>query len=139
MARVMKAVTAAATLVAVALVFVPALYPVSHLQALTNVLVGQFAAMAVGHCAYRIAYGKRPAIRSAVAAVLCGGFIAISPLLFGLVEPFTTITMVGGALVAAAGALAVFAAVTWDEGRDIRGLSAGRDEAAESADSAEPA
>ncbi|WP_226012422.1 hypothetical protein [Halomicrobium salinisoli] len=136
MARVTKAATVAATLVAVLLVFVPALYPVSHSQALSNVLVGQFAAMAVGHCAYRVAYGKRPALRSAVAAVVCGGFIAISPVLFGLVEPFTTITMVGGALVAIAGALAVVRAVTWDEGRDIHDLSAGREEATESAEPA---
>ena len=130
MSRVTNLVTTVGALLGVVLVFVPAFFTISHSQALTNVLVGQFGAMAIGHSAYRVAYGKNPSARSAIAAILCGVILAVSPIVFGLVDGFTTITMVGGGVIALAGVLALLSARSSDD-RNIPELSADREGAEE--------
>lgn len=87
-------------------VLAPSFWPVRHVQALTNLLLGEFAAVAIGHTAYRLASGKRAAPLTALFAAVLGAGIALSPLVFGLVTGFTTSNMVTGGVVAVAGVLA---------------------------------
>ncbi len=127
MSRVIKWAALVATVVAVLTIFAPALWRVSHPQALTNVLVGEFAALTMGYTAYRIAYGKSPSRSVALAAFLLGTVLAVSPLVFGLVEPFTTVTMVGGGVVAVVALATLVATFLGDDGRQVRGVARGRE------------
>ncbi|MBO4247015.1 hypothetical protein IL252_04155 [Halomicrobium sp. IBSBa] len=126
MSRITKALSLLGTLVAVVTVFTPALYAVSHTQALANVLLGQFAAMTIGYTAYRIASGKRPTLRPALIGLLCGLGIAISPVVLVPVTGFTTVTMFGGGFVAAIGLYGVVASQFGEDEDRIPDLSAER-------------
>jgi hypothetical protein len=124
MSRIINWVAALAAVISLVTVFTPALWAVGHTQALTNVLLGQFAAMSIGHTAYRLVSGKRPSLRSAVVGTLCGVGIAISPILLELVTGFTTVNMASGALIAAVGLYGVITNLTSEEEQRIPDLSA---------------
>lgn len=119
MSRITKFVAGLGTLVALFAVFSPALWSVSHTQALSNVLFGQFAAMAIGHTTYRIASGKRPSLRAGVFSVICGLGLAVSPIFFGLVSGFTTVTMFSGLLVVLVGLYSIASNLTSEEEQRI--------------------
>lgn len=123
MSRITKLFAAVGTVVALVTVFTPGLYAISHSQALTNVLLGQFAALATGHTAYRLSSGKRPALRSTVVGIVCGIGVAISPIVFELVTGFTTVTMFSGGFVAAVGVYGIYANLTTEEEQRIPDLS----------------
>ena len=84
-------------------VIAPAIWQPDHTQALTNVLLGEFAALVLGHTAYRLTSGTDPSMSAALGGVLIGLVIALSPIVFGLVFGLTTSNMVCGGLVAVAG------------------------------------
>lgn len=127
MVRALKWAAVLASLGAVATVFAPAVWPVSHPQALTNVIVGEFAAIAIGYTAYRLTYGKGVLRSAALGAAVCGTVLAVSPLQFGLVDGFTSVNMVGGGLVAVVGLLAVAATFRGEEGREVTEVARGRE------------
>ena len=127
MSRVIKWAAIAATLVAVGTVFAPAFWRVSHSQALTNLLVGEFAALTMGYTAYRVSYGRGPSRSVSLAAVVLGAVLAVSPVVFGLVEPFTTVTMVGGGVVAVVALVTFVTTFIGDDDRKVRGVARGRD------------
>ena len=122
MSRIIKAAATLGAVVALLMVFTPAFFTVSHTQALANVLFGQFAAMAIGHSAYRIASGKRPDLRAGIVGVICGTGLAVSPVFLELVTGFTTMTMVGGGFIAAVGLYAVVANLTGEDEQRIPDL-----------------
>ena len=127
MSRALKWAAVLATIAALATVFAPAFLSVSYPQALTNLIVGEFAALSVGYTAYRIAYGKRPSRSVALATVVLGAILAVSPLVFGLVQSFTSVNMVGGGLVALVGLASLVTTFTDGDDRNVRNLSAGRE------------
>lgn len=123
MSRIIKLIAGLSTVAAIVAVFLPALWSVSHSQALASVLFGQFAAMSIGHTTYRITSGKRPSLRSAAVAVICGGALAVSPIVFELVTGFTTMTMVCGGLVVAVGLYGIGVNLTSEEEKRIPDLT----------------
>lgn len=127
MRRVVKWVAVFATIGAAWTVFAPGLWHPGHSQVLTNVLLGEFAALALGHTAYRLASGTDPLLSVSLGGALIGVAIAVSPLVFGLVYGLTTSNMVCGGLVAAAGVASAVVARTRPTGRESR--RAGRSEA----------
>lgn len=122
MSRIIKLAAVLGALAGLVTVFTPAFWVLDHSQALANVLIGQFAAIAIGHTAYRITSGKRPSLRSAVAGVVSGIGIAVSPIVFGLVTGFTTVTMACGGLVVAVGLYGVVANLRTEEEQRIPDL-----------------
>jgi len=124
MSRIIKGIAALGVIVSLVVVFTPTFWSVGHTQALTNVLLGQFAVMSIGHTAYRLASGKRPSLRSAVVGTICGAGIAISPILLGLVSGFTSINMFSGGLIMAVGLYGIVANLTTEEEQRIPDLSA---------------
>ena len=136
MTRAIKWAAIVATLAALATVFAPALWRVSHAQALTNVLVGEFATLTMGYTAYRIAYGKDPSRSAALVAAVLGAIIAASPLVFGLVQVFTSVNMIGGGIVVLVGLVAFATTFTGSEDRSIPDVASGRDASDEQAKAA---
>ena len=124
MSRIIKAVAVLGTVTSLLMVFTPTFWSVSHTQALANVLLGQFAVMAIGHTTYRITSGKPPSLRAAVAGVVCGLGLAVSPILLGPVAGFTTVTMVGGGFVAAVGLYGIVSKLLGEEEQRIPDLTA---------------
>ncbi len=118
--RLTQGAAAVGVLVAVWTVFAPAVWMPDHPQVLTNVLVGEFAALALAHTVYRMASGRPPFLSVALAAALFGALIAASPLVLGLVVGLTTSNMVSGTIIAVAG---VAAAVVSRGDVDDRGRS----------------
>lgn len=117
----------AATVAATWTIFAPSLWQPEHGQALTNVLLGEFAAIALAHSAYRLASGTDPLVSVALGGAAIGVGIAASPVVFGLVVGLTTSNMVCGGLVAVAGVASAVVARTQPSGRETR--RAGRSEA----------
>ncbi|MBX0321751.1 hypothetical protein EGH21_01775 [Halomicroarcula sp. F13] len=107
MVNATKWVGLAGTVVSIVVIFLPSVFSVPHTQALTNLLVGEIAALAVGHSAYRAASGKQAAPLAAVAGVVCGLVLTVSPILFYAVDPFLTVMLVLGLVVTAGGAAAI--------------------------------
>lgn len=119
MSRIIKTATVLGAVTSLVMVFTPAFFEVSHSQTLANVLFGQFAAMAIGHTAYRVASGKRPDTRAAVMGVICGAGLAVSPIILGLVTGFTTLTMVGGGIIVAVGLYGIVASLADEDEQRI--------------------
>jgi|GEM_PF-1970978 len=119
MSRIIKTAAVIGAIASLVMVFTPAFFDVSHTQALASVLFGQFATMAIGHTAYRVTSGKRPDMRAAIAGVICGAGLAVSPILLGLVSGFTTLTMVGGGIIAAVGLYGIVANLTGEDEQRI--------------------
>jgi len=125
MSRVLKLATVVATVAALATIFAPALWRVSHGQALTNVLVGEFATLAMGYTAYRIAYGRDASRSVALAAAVFGAVLAISPRL----RPRSRVHLGHHdrrGLVAIVSLVAFVTTFTGDD-RSVRGVSRGQD------------
>ncbi|QIO22318.1 hypothetical protein [Haloarcula sp. JP-L23] len=97
----------AATVVSVVVILLPAVFSVPHTQALTNLLVGEIAALAVGHSTYRAASGKQAAPLAAVTAIVCGLLLTVSPMFLYAVDPFLTVMLLFGLVVTAGGAVAI--------------------------------
>lgn len=112
-----------ATIASLVVIVLPALFRVTHSQALTSLLVGEVAAIALAHSAYRASSGKQAAPLSVVAAVVSGLILLVSPLLLSPFDPFLTLMLGTSLIVLAGGVLA---------GVDrIRGGAAGRQTGAE--------
>jgi len=122
MSRIIKLAAVLGTVMSLVMVFTPAFWAVSHTQALVNVLLGQFAVMAIGHSAYRITSGKKPDLRAAIVGVVCGGALAISPILLELVAGFTTVTMIGGGIIVAVGLYGIVANLVGEDEQRIPDL-----------------
>lgn len=127
MKRFVKWAAILATVAAAWSIFAPGLWQPTHAQALTNVLLGEFAALALGHTAYRLASGTDPLLSVSLGGALLGVGIAVSPLVFGLVVGLTTSNMVCGGLVAVAGIASAVVARTGATGQESR--RAGRSDA----------
>lgn len=112
-----------ATVASFVVIFLPALFRVPHGQALTSLLVGEIAAIALAHSAYRASSGKQASPLSIVTAVGTGLILVVSPLLLAPFDPFLTV-MLGTSLVVLAGG--VIAGVD-----RVRGGAAGRQSGAE--------
>ena len=112
-----------ATIASLVVIVLPAFFRVTHPQALTSLLVGEAAAIALAHSAYRASSGKQAAPLSIVVAVVSGLLLLVSPLVLSPFDPFLTIMLGTSLLVLAGGVLA---------GVDrIRGGAAGRQTGAE--------
>jgi len=105
MSRATKWVGIAATVASLLVVVLPAFFDIAYTQALTNLLVGELVAIAVGHTAYRATAGKPPNPLSAAVAVVGGLLLAVSPILIDPVDPFLTIMMVCGLIIAVGGSI----------------------------------
>ena len=112
-----------ATIASLVVIVLPAFFRVTHPQALTSLLVGEVAAIALAHSAYRASSGKQASLLSVVAAIVSGLILVVSPLVLSPFDPFLTI-MLGVSLVVLAGG--VLAGVD-----RIRGGAAGRRSGAE--------
>ncbi|GGN85798.1 MULTISPECIES: hypothetical protein [Haloarcula] len=97
----------AATVVSVVVILLPAVFSVPHTQALTNLLVGEVAALAVGHSTYRAASGKQAVPLAAVTGIVCGLLLTVSPMFLYAVDPFLTVMLLFGLVVTAGGAAAL--------------------------------
>ena len=112
-----------ATVASLVVIVLPAFFRVSHPQALTSLLVGEVAVIALAHSAYRASSGKQAAPVSIVAAIVSGLILLVSPVLLSPFDPFLTL-MLGTSLVVLAGGILA--------GVDrIRGGAAGRQTGAE--------
>ncbi|WP_424003106.1 hypothetical protein ACOZ4I_03570 [Haloarcula salina] len=105
----------AATLVSVAVIFVSAVLPVAYEQALVNLLVGEMAALALGHATYRVSSGKPVAPMSVALAIGSGVILFVSPLFIEPVDPILTIMFVAGGIVTAGGVIGVLGRVLGGE------------------------
>jgi len=112
-----------ATVASLVVILLPAFFRVTHTQALTSLLVGEVAAIALAHSAYRASSGKQASPLSVVAAIVSGLILLVSPLLLSPFDPFLTL-MIGTSLVVLVGGILA--------GVDrIRGGAAGRQTGAE--------
>ncbi|PSP83664.1 hypothetical protein BRC96_07545 [Halobacteriales archaeon QS_6_64_34] len=112
-----------ATIASLVVIVLPAFFRVTHPQALTSLLVGEVAAIALAHSAYRASSGKQASLLSVVAAIISGLILVVSPLVLSPFDPFLTI-MLGVSLVVLAGGVLA--------GLDrVRGGAAGRRSGAE--------
>lgn len=127
-----KWVAVLATVAATWTIFAPMLWHPSHVQTLTNVLLGEFAAIALGHTAYRFTSGTDPSTLASLGGAGLGVVIAVSPLLFGLTFGLTTSNMVCGGLIAIAGIASFVVSRVQSPGREARrpGIENERTEAA---------
>jgi len=112
-----------ATVASVVVIALPALFRVTHSQTLTSLLLGEVAAIALAHSAYRASSGKQAAPLSIAAAVVSGLVLLVSPLLLSPFDPFLSL-MLGTSLVVLLGG--VLAGID-----RIRGGAAGRQTGAE--------
>ncbi|GAA0279848.1 SPW repeat domain-containing protein [Halobacterium noricense] len=108
MKRVVKWAAVLGTIASLWTAVSPTFWQPDHVQVLTNVLLGEFAALALAHTAYRLASEQQPSIRFSLAATALGVLIAASPLTFGLVTGLTTSNIVSGGLIAVTGLTAAF-------------------------------
>ncbi|MFC6975505.1 hypothetical protein ACFQL1_13965 [Halomicroarcula sp. GCM10025709] len=95
--------TIVAALLSFAIIGLVAVYRPAHEQALINLLLGEIGALAIGHTAYRISSGKQASPLGAGAAVFCGLVLAGTPFVFANFDPFLTIQLVCGLVLAVAG------------------------------------
>ena len=118
MVNLTKWVGLVATLVSLVIIALPAVFSVSHPQALTSLLLGEIAAIALAHSAYRASAGKQASPLAIGTAVVCGLGLLVSPILLAPTDPFLTIMLALSSVLVAGGVAA---------GADrIRGGAAGR-------------
>jgi len=110
-----KWVLLAATLVSIAVIFVPAVLSIAYEQALVNLLVGELAALALGHATYRVSSGKPVAPMSVALAIVSGVALFLSPLFIEPVDPILTIMFVSGGVIAVGGVVGVVGRVLGGE------------------------
>ncbi|MBV0900646.1 hypothetical protein [Haloarcula salina] len=115
MANISKWILLAATLVSAAVIFVSAVLPVAYEQALVNLLVGELAALALGHATYRVSSGKPVAPMSMVLAIVSGVAMFLSPLFIEPVDPILTIMFASGVVVTVGGVVGVVGRVLGGE------------------------
>ncbi|MBV0923525.1 hypothetical protein KTS45_04865 [Halomicroarcula limicola] len=96
-----------ATIAGVVIIFLPAVFSVPYVQALTSLLLGEIGALAAGHTAYRAASGKQASPLGAVTTLVCGLLLTLSPILLAPVDPFLTIMLALGAVMVVGGAAAI--------------------------------
>ena len=112
-----------ATVASLVVILLPTFFQVPHAQALTSLLVGELAAIALAHSAYRASSGKQANPLSIVTAVVAGLVLLVSPLLLAPFDPFLTVMLATSLVILLGGVLA---------GVDrIRGGAAGRQTGAE--------
>jgi drug/metabolite transporter (DMT)-like permease len=112
-----------ATVASIVVIALPAFFRVTHSQALTSLLVGEVAAIALAHSAYRASSGKQASPLSVVAAVVSGLILLVSPVLLSPFDPFLSLMLATSLVVLVGGVLA---------GVDrVRGGAAGRQTGAE--------
>lgn len=133
MFRSLKWTAAFATLAGLATVFAPALWSVGHVQALTNVILGEFATLSMGYTTYRIAYGKDASRSVALASAVFGAVVAASPLVLGSAGGFAAVTIAGGAVVAVVGLAAFVTTFLAGDDHGVRNATGERDASDESA------
>jgi len=112
-----------ATIASLVIIVLPAFFRVTHPQALTSLLVGEVAAIALAHSAYRASSGKQAAPLSVGAAVVSGLILLASPLLLSPFDPFLTLMLATSLIVLIGGVLAGI--------NRVRGGAAGRRTGAE--------
>ena len=82
-----------ATLASLVVIVLPAVSSIPHAQALMNLLLGEVAAIALAHSAYRASSGKQANPVAVVTAVVCGLVLLVSPLVLSPVDPFLTLML----------------------------------------------
>lgn len=115
MVNVSKWILLAATLVSLGVIFVPAVLPIAYEQALVNLLVGEMAALALGHATYRVSSGKPVAPVSVALALISGVLLFLSPLFIEPIDPILTIMFATGGVVTAGGVVGVLGRVLGGE------------------------
>ncbi|MDS0281244.1 hypothetical protein [Haloarcula onubensis] len=93
-----------ATVASLVVIVLPAFFRVTHSQALTSLLVGEVAAIALAHSTYRASSGKQAVPLSIAASVVAGLLLLVSPVLLSPFDPFLTL-MLGTSLVVLLGAV----------------------------------
>jgi hypothetical protein len=96
----------AATLSSLAVIALPAFFSVSHQQALLSLLLGEIAAIALAHSAYRASSGKQAAPLGIATAIVCGVVLMVSPIIFYPVDPYLTVMLGISAIIVAGGVAA---------------------------------
>jgi drug/metabolite transporter (DMT)-like permease len=112
-----------ATLAALVVIVLPALFRVPHGQSLANLLLGEIAAIALAHSAYRASSGKQASPMAVVAAVISGLVLLVSPILLAPFDPFLSVMLGTSLLILVGGVLAGV--------ERVRGGAAGRETGAE--------
>lgn len=112
-----------ASLVSMVVIFVSAFIPVAYQQSLVNLLIGELAAIALAHSAYRVSSGKQVSPVASGLAIVSGLILFVSPILIEPVDPILSIMFATGAIIAAGGLVGIL-------GR-IRGGEEGRQSGAE--------
>jgi len=95
-----------ATVASLVIIVLPAMFSVPHSQALVSLLVGEIAAIALAHTAYRASSGKQASLLSLVTATVSGVILLVSPLVLAPVDPFLTIMLGLGLVLVASSVVA---------------------------------
>jgi hypothetical protein len=107
-----------ATLVSMFVIVVSAIIPVAYQQALVNLLVGELAAIALAHSAYRVSSGKQASSVAAAIAVASGIILFLSPIFIEPVDPILSIMFAAGAVVTVGGLVGILGRILGgEEGR----------------------
>ena len=96
-----------ATIASFVVIFLPAFFAVPHSQALGNLLLGEFAALALAHSTYRASSGKQASIGAAVFAAVSGVGLILLTLWYYPVDPFLTLMLAFGAVITVGGVIAL--------------------------------
>ncbi|MDS0221967.1 hypothetical protein NDI54_11480 [Haloarcula sp. S1AR25-5A] len=96
-----------ATLISMFVIVVSAIIPVAYQQALVNLLVGELAAIALAHSAYRVSSGKQASPAAAALAVVSGIILFLSPIFIEPVDPILSIMFAAGAIVTVGGLVGI--------------------------------
>ncbi|MFC7020047.1 MULTISPECIES: hypothetical protein [Haloarcula] len=107
-----------ATILSLVVVILSSVFSIPYVQALINLLVGEFVVIALAHSTYRISSGKQASPMAAGVAIVGGIVLAATPYLFARFDPYLTIQLVCSLLIVASG-IGVFAdrIVGGEEGR----------------------
>ena len=106
MVNVTKWAGIAAMASSLAVIALPASFAVPHQQALLSLLLGEIAAIAMAHSAYRASSGKQASPLGIATAVVCGLILLVSPIVFYPVDPFLSVMLAVSAVIAAGGVAA---------------------------------
>lgn len=106
------------TLLSFLVVILSGIFSIPYVQALINLLVGEFVVIAMAHSTYRISSGKQASPKAAGLAVVGGVVLAATPYFFARFDPYLTIQLVCSLVVVATG-VGVFAdrVIGGEEGR----------------------
>ena len=100
---ILKIVGLVVTILSLLVVCLSVVFSIPYTQALVNLIVGEFVAIALAHSTYRISSGKQAAPLAAGVAIVGGLILAGTPYLLARFDPFLTVQLVCSLLIALTG------------------------------------